>query len=359
MADEAQEPNEPIEPVEAVEPAETEEPVAEHPVVAEPFNEGALAAELYRAERESRTRWIVGGVGAIFCALVGGGLVLGFLYFNPGLRPGAPKTVVVKNDLPPTKQSIPNISTYHPDTTPPAQAGPPEKAPDKKTTPETTGAGPSTPPGGSKPTPPFNPFAGGGPPPDWKNGKPPLAGNISVSPEGDTVQPDKGTATNPSTAPQAQIPSEATLITGRSGGGDAESDAQEIVRALQNAGASVRSANHYTSSGGIAGVQIVASVPETALAGAKSHLQSAGVSVGDAWRGDLSERSSRIGAILSDRISDLRKAKTALLEKYLDDAPEVVQLDEEIQKLNQCLGMARISGKSAKIAIIVVGVGAL
>ncbi len=342
MADEA---NEPLESPEPTEPAESPEPVEESAAPAE-WNEGALAAELYRAEREHRTRWIVGGVGAIVCAVIGGGIVLAVVLLSPNLlRPAPP--VVVKNELGSIKPTIPNVATYHPDAEPPKT--PPAKDPPKS---EPNAAKPPVAQGPSK-MPPFNPFEGGPVPGDWQKGKlPPIKGNIGV-------KPDEGPGETPKVPTPTQDDSQATLVTARSGGGDAESDAEAIVKALQNAGASVRSANHYGGSGSIAGVQIVASLPAASLENAKTHLQSAGVNVGDPWQGAPTERASRLSSILSDRIAELRKARTTLLEKFLDDAPQVTQVDEEIQKLNQCLGMARINGKSPKIAIIVIGVGAL
>ncbi|MBN9502165.1 MAG: hypothetical protein BGO01_18965 [Armatimonadetes bacterium 55-13] len=316
----------------------------------------ADAIDLYSEDRARRKRTIQLGIGAFFCAVLGAGTVLAVVFLTPNAlnRPAAPVQVAVN---PPVKQEENLVSAYQPDkptSTEPTE--PTKNEPEKKdeAKPETK---PQDSPNPSAPAPshvpPFDPFNGEPVPEGWAKGR--LNGEIDV-------QPERGAQIDPDRVPppiKEKTPEPARLVIAKSGGGDPESDAQAIVRALQSAGASVRSSSHYSPSGSVVGVQIVATLPATSLDSAKSRLQSAGARVGEDWKGELGERNTRAENAIATRLSALRNKKLELLQKYLDDAPQVTQVEDEIQKLNQCLGAARLGGKSAKNAVMVIGIGTL
>jgi hypothetical protein len=310
----------------------------------EPIEPAVLAVELYREEVNHRKRaWALAGV-AITCSLLGALGVLAALRFAPEWFGSTSTTQVAA--LP--KQGPSNVAkslyTEAPDTPKtPNQKKPEVPNPQKQTEPK------KTPDQGN--TAPLNPFSGAiisrTPLPEgWKPGDPP--------PEGSPVNAgDK--------PPEIKDPpksSQAILITGRAGGGDPESSAEQIEAALRGAGASIRSAPHYSLAGGVIGVQIIATVPASSAEYVMSRLSSAGVGGADKWSGSTEERAGRVAGMLSSRIRELRAKETELKEKYEEDATEVSVIEEEIQKLNQGLGMVR-AAKSGGVAVILIGVGVL
>ncbi len=289
------------------------------------------------------------GVG-LSCMLIGAAAVVAILMMAPGVFVKPPQNTVVQ--LP--KQNLPAASLY---TEPSVD---PSTFPDLPLTePNADGIGklPTTPPEASGPAqagagrgaggmqvPPMNPFTGpliSGPVPNEWQGSPP-SGEI---PSG------------PSNPPPAKPAEDATLVTARSSGGDAEGDAAAIVSALRSSGASVHTAPHYGTNGGVVGVQVVASIPAKSMDSALSKLKSSGVSETGKWSVSKSERAERIEGMLSARVRELKAKETALLEKYYEDATEVVVVREEIQKLNQAIGASKAGPSSS--AVIIIGVGSL
>ncbi|MBC8066591.1 MAG: hypothetical protein H7Y17_17305 [Chlorobia bacterium] len=310
----------------------------------EPLEPAVLAVELFKEENYYRRRSMTMGVVAVCCSLLGAVAVLAAVKFAPEwfAKPEAEKLVVI----PLNKPTTPAQSLY---TEPPAGVLDPEKVVSKTDVPKGTTSGP---PSDSSP---LNPFSGAiigqTPMPDgWKPGDPPPPG--TELPNGQSPTGQVGPPSNP---PKS---SDAILVTGRASGPDPEGDATAITSALQGAGASVRTAQHYNLSGSVIGVQIVATVPASSVSSVLSRLSSAGVGGADRWDGSVSERADRVSGMISGRIRDLRAKEAELKEKYEDDATEVVVVREEIQKLTQGLGMAR-SAKSAGVAVIVIGIGSL
>lgn len=189
----------------------------------------------------------------------------------------------------------------------------------------------------------------------------PFGGMISTNvPDnwGGTGQVPSGPISTPTNQIEPEKPVEdATLVTARSAGTDAEGDADQIVSALRGIGATVLTAPHYSASGSIVGVQVVAAVPQKSVDSALAKLKGSGVSQTGKWSVSRSERSERVSGMLSSRIQELKAQESTLLEKYHEDATEVVVVREEIQKLNQAIGASR--SRPSSNALIIIGVGVL
>jgi hypothetical protein len=303
----------------------------------EPLEPAVLAVELFREETRHRRR-----SGLLLFVGLGGiaiGVVVAAVAFNAMGKAtpatSSPNLVASKPSVKP--QGVSQSLYTEPNTGPHSPVGDPKK-------PETPPKTNTAPPSGSAGTPgtaPFNPLSGAiisrsDVPPDWQPGTEPPPG---VEPKAPPKQPPKSG-------------SGATLITARIGGGDPESEAADITSTLQGAGASVRSATHYSLAGGVIGVQIIATCPASAVDSLVAKLG------GEKWSGSVEDRAGRVSGMLAGRIRELRAKESELKEKYEEDATEVTVIREEIQKLNQGLAAAR-SARSPGIAVIVIGIGSL
>ncbi len=308
----------------------------------EPLEPAVYAVEMYKQEDRQRRRSGTFAIVGVLCALIGGGSVFAAFKYAPEWFQSAPPLAINLPDPNVKSPENTNAGLYSEpsDLTKPIEEPvvPGETKPGAKPT--------ENPPSslGEGGMPPFNPLSGAiigdTPVPDgWKPGDP-----LPSTP------PPNLTSDNPPAEPKVE---EANLITARVGGGDPESEANEIASGLRGLGASVRLAPHYSLGGSVVGVQIIGTIPAKSVKGLMAKMGG-----GDNWKGALSDRNNRAEGMLASRIKDLQAKEAQLKEKYVEDATEVTVVKEEIQKLNQGLSLVR-SAKSSGVAIIVIGIGSL
>jgi hypothetical protein len=74
--------------------------------------------------------------------------------------------------------------------------------------------------------------------------------------------------------------------------------------------------------------------------------------VRDRWKGSSSARQSRLQDSYRTRIADLRKQRVELLGKYFEDAPTIVHMDEDIDRLTKTLNELKVGRSAEGMAII-------
>lgn len=93
-------------------------------------------------------------------------------------------------------------------------------------------------------------------------------------------------------------------------------------------------------------------VPASEAAKVEADLNAAGsVSGLDHWNGSSVARAGRVEGNALDRISDLHLKKQQLQEKYFDDAPQIVQIDEEVSRIEASLSRFRAQRPGSKMAV--------
>lgn len=296
----------------------------------EPLEPAVLAVELFKEEDRQRRRTSTLAIVGVLCLVIGGGSVFAALKYAPEWFQDAPPVFATGPD---SFKPLGQAQQQYVEPTDPPVVPEPDKKPEDQPPAEPGAAPPVRDPS----IPPWNPLngeiIGETPLPDgWKPGD----GTTTITPES-----------------SAEKPAEAHLVTGRVGGGNPEDDANQLAATLRSAGASVRLAPHYSLAGGVIGVQVIATVPAKSV---DSLLKKLGG--GDKWSGGVDERNNRVDGMLTSRIRDLSSRKSQLMDKYEEDATEVMVVTEEIDKLNQGLSMVR-AAKSPGVAVILIGIGSL
>lgn len=276
--------------------------------------------------RPSSLRANLGLQRALFLLLgvaLGGGLVLGTLAWarreTPRVADNRPPAATVEPNLPrgdhrgPSQNPTPPKPTAQDGTLPKgaaagtAKSNPPKKPPVK----QISGTIPDAPAAGTSP---FNP------------------GPIFVSPD------------------EKESP-KTTLVDVRlsvSDGDKALSLAQVVAA---KAGGVAIQFDENASEGPATGALLF--VPQNRLADAEKALGGVGsIVIKDHWSGTNADRLDRLQGTAESAVSDLRVRRQELLVKYLDDAPQVTLVDQEIERIQRSLSALRAQKASPGTAIV-------
>lgn len=278
--------------------------------------------------RPSSLRANLGLQRALFLLLgvaLGGALVLGTLAWA---RRESPRVV----DRRPAATVEPNLPRGH------------ENAIQNPATPKPTAQDGNLPKGGA-------PVAAGIPKPGAAK-KPPvkqISGTIPDAPLAPGTSPF-----NPGpifVSPDEKETPKATLVDVRltvSDGDKAFSQAQVVAA---KAGGVAIQFDEHASEGPATGALLF--VPQNRLADAEKALSGVGsIVIKDRWSGTNADRLDRLQATAESAVSDLRVRRQELLVKYLEDAPQVTLVDQEIERIQRSLSALRAQKASAGTAIV-------
>jgi hypothetical protein len=137
---------------------------------------------------------------------------------------------------------------------------------------------------------------------------------------------------------------------------DMESVENSVAKAAQAAGGEAHRFSIPKTQGDRERSGLLLFVPDDQLDAVQSQILGMGTaSVRFEWKGPLGDRRFRIERPLRDALSDLEREERTLVEKYLDDAPLVVDVRERIDAVRKSLDNLTTPGRG--IAVIRVYVG--
>jgi hypothetical protein len=136
-------------------------------------------------------------------------------------------------------------------------------------------------------------------------------------------------------------------------GAGAESARSELAAMAKALGGSSQVFNEYRDIDRSDTPGILLFIPEAQLDEVVERVAAVGSTlVRDRWKGSSSARQSRLQDSYRTRIADLRKQRVELLGKYFEDAPTIVHMDEDIDRLTKTLNELKVGRSAEGMAII-------
>lgn len=285
--------------------------------------------------RPSSPRANLGLQRALFLLLgvaLGGGLVLGTLAWA---RREAPRVA----DRRPPATVEPNLPRGHENAV--QNSVPPKPTADDGAPPK--GATPLA----AKPNPgnegPGNAGPGKAPPPKQ------ISGTIPDAPLSSGTSPF-----NPGpifVSPDEKASPKTTLVDVRLSVSDGDKALSQAQVVAAKAGGVAIQFDEHASEGPATGALLF--VPQNRLADAEKALGGVGsIVIKDHWSGTNADRLDRLQGAAESAVSDLRVRRQELLVKYLEDAPQVTLVDQEIERIQRSLSALRAQKASAGTAIL-------